>query len=466
MLQRIWLQRLLLLVALLALSSCARDSSVPEGGQTVASTGSAATPTLTSAPPTPSAETPVPAVTSHEEPAIHVQPESALADEIVTIQVLGLEPGQTVTLTASLRDDGGAISREWTSAATFVAGDDGMVDLTAQAPITGTYAGVDPMGLLWSMVPDVRGPELPYFANNETSFKVVTVTATVGGRDVGPAYLRRIRLPDTVARTSLSADQDGLVGEFFTPAGDGPFPALLVLGGSGGGMDTPKAALLAAHGYATLALTYFSRPPLPDVLAEIPLEYFETAIAWLQSQDSVDGEKIGVVGTSRGGELALLLGATYPQVRAVVSYVGSGVLAAGYTADREDLRPAWTYAGEPLPFATSDEELDAATILVENIQGPVLLISGEDDQLWPSTRLSEIAIARLRQYNHPYEVDHLVYEDAGHFIGVPYWPTRGQVYIHPISGVRYTAGGTPEGNAFASAGSWSHLLAFLDRAFH
>jgi dienelactone hydrolase len=464
MLQRIWFQRLLLLAALLALSSCARDSSLPAGGQTLASTLPAATPIPTSAPPTPSAEPPPPPA-GPAEPAIHVQPESALADELVTIQVLGLEPGQTVTLTASLRDDGGAISREWASFAAFTAGGDGVVDLTTQAPITGTYTGVDPMGLLWSMVPDVRGPEYTYFANHETSFKLVTLTATIDEREVGPAYFRRIRLPDTVARTPLSPDVDGLVGDFLSPAGAGPFPALLVLGGSGGGMDTTKAAMLAAHGYATLALAYFGRPPLPDVLAEIPLEYFETAITWLQSQDSVDAEKIGVVGTSRGGELALLLGATYPQLKAVAGYVASGVVAGGYTRSRDDLRPAWTYAGTPVPFATSDDDLDIAAIPVENIQGPVLLISGEDDQFWPSARLSEIAIARIRQNNHPHEYEHLVYEDAGHFIGIPYWPTRGHIYVHPVSGVRYTAGGTPEGNAFASADSWPRVLAFLERAF-
>ena len=246
-------------------------------------------------------------------------PDPALADEIVSVQVVGLKPGQTVTVTASMSDDARP-SREWESWARFTANDEGLVDLTSQAPLTGTYSGVDPMGLLWSMTSDVpRGTDLPYFVNGATSVLVTTFMAETAEEAFGPAYLRRLRLPDAVEREILSVEEHGFLGTFYLPEGAGPFPALLVLGGSGGGSDLPKAALLAARGYATLAVTYFSRPPLPNVLAEIPLEYFQTALDWLQAQENVEADKIGVLGTSRGGELALLLGATYPQLKAVVS---------------------------------------------------------------------------------------------------------------------------------------------------
>jgi dienelactone hydrolase len=451
----------LLITAILATSSCSRDTSMPREAEVLKSTPpiAAASPASAQTAPT---QLPASAATSDEQsgPTIHIEPEGTLADATANIRVVGLEPGETITVTASMRDD---VGREWESYATFAADGDGIVDLATQAPITGTYSAVDGMGLLWSMVPDGRGPEQPYYANWDTRFKLVTVTGQTEAHEIGPAYHRRIRLPETIGRTILTAEEDGLVGEFFTPGGTGPFPTLIVLGGSGGGTDTAKAALLVAHGYATLALTYFGRPPLPDALADIPLEYFKTALEWLQSQPAVDDEKIGVVGTSRGGELALLLGATYPELKVVIGYVASGVTFAGYTRNRDDLRAAWTYEGVPLPYPTMEDEIEEAVIPVERISGPILLISGEDDQLWPSAELSEIAVDRLRQFNHPFEYEHLVYDDAGHFIGVPYWPTRGDVYTHPVSGVRYTAGGTPEGNAFASADSWAHVLAFLDR---
>jgi dienelactone hydrolase len=102
-----------------------------------------------------------------------------------------------------------------------------------------------------------------------------------------------------------------------------------MLGGPEGGLTSyvmREAALLAGHGFAALALAYFYIGSLPRRLAGIPLEYFGGAIRWLQDQPSVRGDRLGVVGTSRGGELALLLGAHYLDLEAVVSYVGSGLV--------------------------------------------------------------------------------------------------------------------------------------------
>ena len=44
----------------------------------------------------------------------------------------------------------------------------------------------------------------------------------------------------------------------------------------------------------------------------------------------------------------------------------------------------------------------AASIAVEKINGPVMVISGTDDQLWPSTRFSEMVIERLEAHDHPF----------------------------------------------------------------
>lgn len=38
------------------------------------------------------------------------------------------------------------------------------------------------------------------------------------------------------------------------------------------------------------------------------------------------------------------------------------------------------------------EDKAAASIAVEKINGPAMVISGTDDQLWPSTRLSEMVV--------------------------------------------------------------------------
>ena len=394
-------------------------------------------------------------------PNIEIQPEHALSDEIVKIRVLDLQPGQIVTLRATMKDD---VAITWESDATFLADSEGVVDMTNQAPISGTYDTVDPMGLIWSMLPKVRGEEYPYFTNIYTSSVLFTVVAESNGQEIATAHMKRIRLNSDVRKVSVS--ENGLVGYFYVPNTTGQNPGLIILGGSDGRVDISKAALLASRGYATLALVYFGSPSLPKDLSEIPLEYFETAIDWLKSQEVVNGNKIGVIGTSRGGELALLLGATFPEVKAVVGYVASGVVTGNYSRTDAVPRAAWTYKGEPIPSLVSEENINEATIPVERINGPVLLISGKDDPVWSATELSDIAITRLQKHNHPYPYEHLAYEDAGHLIGTPYWPTSGNMATaHPISGIEFSFGGTAEGTAYANSDSWAHVLMFLETSF-
>ena len=399
--------------------------------------------------------TPEPQSTPH----FMIQPESSLADEAIKIEVLGLEPKQEITLIASIHD---GVDKKWQSHATFMADQEGFVDVALQAPITGTYTTVDPMGLFWSMVPQVVvGSEMPYFAALGTPFALVNLVAESNGEDIATAHIRRIIRAKNVTQSTVT--ENGLVGEFYSPNAAGKVPALIILGGSDGGMSTQMATLLASHGYATLALAYFGIPPLPSSLTEIPLEYFQIALDWLQTQDNVDADKIGVIGTSRGGELALLLGSTYPEIKAVVGYVGSGIVFGNLSRDHAGEKSAWTYQGEPIPFLNSTQDnLDEATIPVEHIQGAILLISSEDDQIWPSALLSEVAITRLKENHHSYPFEHLAYVDAGHHIGKPYWPTSGNVGIHRVSGAKYSSGGTPAGTAFASSDSWVKLLEFLE----
>lgn len=98
-----------------------------------------------------------------------------------------------------------------------------------------------------------------------------------------------------------------------------------MLGGSEGGLPCDsEPSLLASHGFPTLALAYFGVPGLPSHLRLIPLEYFRRAFEWLGRQPGVDPAKLVVLGISRGGEAALLLGSTYPDlVHGVAEYVGS-----------------------------------------------------------------------------------------------------------------------------------------------
>ncbi len=99
----------------------------------------------------------------------------------------------------------------------------------------------------------------------------------------------------------------------------------------------------------------------------------------------------------------------------------------------------------------------AAEIAVDKIDGPVLLISSTDDQMWPSTRLSEMAIERLKAHDHPFPYEHLHYEGTGHMITLP------NSEPPPSWASRYEVGGIREANEFANADSWAKVLGFLEK---
>ena len=71
------------------------------------------------------------------------------------------------------------------------------------------------------------------------------------------------------------------------------------------------------------------------------------------------------------------------------------------------------------------------------------------------------AVQRLQQDNFAFPVEHVSYPHAGHLFPLPYLPTTITHSRHPILKVDFAYGGTPAGNAFASADSWSKVVAFL-----
>jgi len=159
---------------------------------------------------------------------------------------------------------------------------------------------------------------------------------------------------------------------------------------------------------------------LPTRLQEIPLQYFKRAITWLRAHPSVAPSKIGLVGTSKGGEAALLIGATYREIRAVVAYSPSHVLFQGIDeawSDSSLSKSSWTLDGKPVPFRIDNDYIEhydfylglyraslqdrqaveRAVIPVERINGPILLFSGTDDAVLPASMMSEQVVERLKQ---------------------------------------------------------------------
>ncbi len=314
----------------------------------------------------------------------------------------------------------------------------------------------------------------------------LTLTYLAGGAAAGmaPVGSQGAPAPDGVTRTDLR--EDGLYGEFYAPEdAAGPLPGLILIGGSEGGIDaiSAMAAPFAEAGYAALAIAYWGEQGLPQTLEEIPLEYFDRAAAWLAARPEVDAGAIGAAGWSRGAEAALLLAARNPRIRAVAALAPSGVVWQGLDfADPMNMGPAWTAQGQALPFVTPDaafyspggamtpmflgamDEADArpeTAIPVEAINGPVLLISGDDDQMWPSAMMAERIEARLAAAEFPHRVENWVYPGAGHAVFVG--PAEG-LMARTVGAPSPMLGGSEAANRAAWEDNWPRTLDFFDAA--
>jgi dienelactone hydrolase len=428
---------------------------------------------------------------SLKETRIEITPESSLADEPLEIKLAGFEPRQRVTLMASLSDDAG---ERWQSHAVFNCDADGTVDLSQQKPVSGTYNETDPMGLFWSMSPtSTKGAGLYMKANTEP--KKVTFTAEADGTAAVSREIERLYLATGTER--ISVDEDGILGTYFKPEAGGPRPAIIVMHGTANRVLEDRGALLASRGYAVLSLLYFGGKGLPGDFIKIPVEYFERSISWLSARPEVKEGGVALIGVSRGGEGALLAASKLERVSAVVSISGGGVVFEGLHKNPREGGPEtpWTWRGNPVPFAKrkdsfsftakaiwsgmskkplstlstyidgmkDKEAIKEAAIKAEDIKGPVLLVSGKEDRVWPSSKLSSIAAARLEENNHPYPYEHLDYDGAGHVVFLPYHPTT-VGYTRVFSGMALEFGGSPEANARASADSWKKMLRFLEDA--
>jgi dienelactone hydrolase len=422
---------------------------------------------------------------------IIVDQPTALIDAPIAIALRNFPPRQPVTVTATQTF---ADASRWQARATFIAEGDGSVDLARQAPASGSYEGLSSMGLFWSMEP-LPGETRPAPPGSSVMqpYQVRLEATSQDGKRADMQLERWAAGPGVTRHLTRAA---GIAGTLFLPPGEGPHPAVIVVSGGGGVIEEFRAAILASHGYTALALGYFANEGLPRGLVNIPLEYFENAIAWMRAQPWLRDHFLAVWGASRGGELALLLGATFPEINAVVAWVPSGVVfwALGL-AEPGDIRPraAWTFRGKPLPFLqennTSGDPLpvaepgrpvayspfyrsqlrdaravERATIPVEKTRGPILLVSGIDDQMWPSSELADIAVRRLEAHWHPYPFRHLTYPGAGHTIIVPYWPLTVRsisLRVQGLAGYLLSQGGTPKADAEAGVDAWQNTLEFL-----
>lgn len=417
---------------------------------------------------------------------IQVDPAVALYGTPFFITVTGLRPGERVTITARSVD---AKNIQWESAAEFKADDRGRVDVAVQAPLSGNYSGADIFGPLWSMRPLNAKVDRPIsYRDDEVNGWTVDFSAATASGKTASVRLRRVFQMPGQALVRVPLEEDGMYGFLYYPAEGGPFPAVMILAGSNGGVYEWLAQAFASSGFAALTLPYFNYRDLPQELVEIPLEYFPRAVAWLKKQPAVKANRIAVAGGSKGGELALLLASLFNDFQAVVAWTPAAHAWEGLSQKffSPDYVPvsSWALNGRGLPFIKfiySQEEkdlaqkgalhsfiaahqrslaqadaalLEKAAIPVERIKAPILLVSGTDDQTWPADEFCREIAAKLQKINFPFELKAISHDGGGHMSFLPFLITANRGGI---------SGGSPQADAKAGFISWKETIAFLRR---
>jgi uncharacterized protein len=218
-------------------------------------------------------------------------------------------------------------------------------------------------------------------------------------------------------------------------------PLIVAFGGGSGGNDWTRNYLkekreeFLTRGYAVLAIGYFNTGNTPDALDRISLNAIaDTIMSVARRYPQIDTNKIALLGGSKGGELILNLASRYDHFKAVVALSSSHVSFPAITWSANT--SSWMYNGTEVPYVPAPyetiipalkgdlheafsvmlknkEAVEKAGIAVEEINGPILILSAKNDEQWPATIMSEQLIKRLEEENFKHHFQHVILE-GGH----------------------------------------------------
>ncbi|KAK3745590.1 hypothetical protein QZH41_016232 [Actinostola sp. cb2023] len=409
-------------------------------------------------------------------------PLSANVDKKVRVNVRGLAPNQKITLQTKLCGD---VQDRYRSLAHYIADNEGRVCLNSQPSVGGSYVGVEPMGFIWSLKPEPdQRPGRRLMKRDVTKPYLVDLEVLDGHiHQIDNSYAPLCSL--TIERHYMGAGvrrvavHEGRIwGTLFLPPGDGPFQGVIDLIGGHGGLVEFKAALLASNGFAAFSLAYFNYEDLPVELEDLDLEYFLEAVDWFKNHPQVIPGGIGVMGISKGAEIACLLAAHSMDVMATVSiggpygfsicpilHKGKQIPFVKYDASKvvtytvEDGAVSWRNCCIPDDWEGSIQD-NPTVFPLENACGSLLLVYGTDDQCIDAELSASKLYERMKAFGKEAQCSILGYHGAGHIIEPPYSPHVFMSYQKSV-GIYCAWGGEDKAHALAQEHSWSRILTFF-----
>ncbi len=203
-------------------------------------------------------------------------------------------------------------------------------------------------------------------------------------------------------RVTIPGDDITLAGILYGPHDPGKSdPAVIVLHGwlepeeNGADMVSIVAWHLAREGYVSLALSMRGWPDTggaDDCGGRQPFDVVRAA-QWLSRQPGVNPERIGVLGFSQGGQVALLAAGLTPKIKAVVAFFPVTDLDRwAQTTQTPGIKDGYVPR-----VCEKDLGLKAKSPIYSAcaIDAPTLLIHGEEDTRVPMDQSLEMAKAML-----------------------------------------------------------------------
>jgi esterase/lipase len=211
-----------------------------------------------------------------------------------------------------------------------------------------------------------------------------------------------------------------LYGDFYE---NGNKPLLVVIAGSIAGIPTISKNLMEyfTANYNVLILAYFGVGDLPKQLERIPLEYFIQAVEYFKEMLKLADEQVFIIGSSKGGELVLLLISGYIHLHAAIACVPSCYVWQGIPGSLKSIlfpKSSWTVGGKDIPYvkfrynqkiikdlqnkvylschqkSIQLNKNSQALIQVNKYRGQLLLLSAETDCFWPSKKMCDWIIQK------------------------------------------------------------------------
>ncbi|HJQ27793.1 MAG TPA: dienelactone hydrolase family protein, partial [Rubrobacter sp.] len=144
-------------------------------------------------------------------------------------------------------------------------------------------------------------------------------------------------MPTTTQTVSFQGARDRLEGYIARPAGDGPFPGVVIIHEAFGLNENMQeiARRFADEGYFAFAVDLFAGRNrvvcmarfMGGMLRATPERFgigdLKAALSVLAEQPSVDGERVGAIGFCMGGGFAIAWACTDDRLKAIAPFYGA-----------------------------------------------------------------------------------------------------------------------------------------------